>query len=205
MSADLYLVRHGEAAWNAAGRYCGRSESPLTPAGERQAEALAAWIRHLDIAAVYSSPLERAVGTARRIAEALDRPLRIRPALTERDYGAWEGLTTEEIVRRWPELYARFKEDPAAHTPPGGEACARVVRRVRAALLALARVHSEEAVAVVSHKTALRVFLAPLLGVALRDYNRELPMANAAVTLLRVEGTGARVIWYNRTSHLGAC
>src|SRR5207245_2883598 len=83
-ATSVYLVRHGQSAWNVAGRYCGVSDCPLTEAGLRQADALAAWIRHLPIDAVYASPLERARAPQRRdrgryASDGAARPARAAP------------------------------------------------------------------------------------------------------------------------------
>lgn len=204
-ATDIYLIRHGETEWNRAGRWCGVSDPPLTETGRFQARALAEWIRHLPVRAVYASPLSRARDTAAPLADALGVDLRLRRSLVERDFGEWEGLHTDEIRSRWPEPLRLLQEDPSRHSAPGGESCDRVVRRARRALGAIARVHPGEAVAVIGHQSVWRIVLAPLLGLPLRDYYRGLELGNSSVSLVRVEPGGLRVIWHNRLSHLGPC
>lgn len=207
MTTHIYLVRHGETEANREHRFCGVTDVALTDAGRRQAAAVAAWLRTLDVRALYASPLRRARDTADAIAEATGLPVRPRKGLIERHYGDWENLRWNDIAAGWPDLAERFREDPAAHAPPSGEVCVNVLRRFRRALHALARVHAGETIAVVTHQSALRIYLASLLGVPLSDHYKvaSLTMGNTAVSLVRVTRAHAEAVWVGRTSHLGPC
>ena len=206
-ATDLYLVRHGETLANQDHRFCGVTDVALTDAGQRQALAVAAWSKPLRLQAVYASPLRRAQDTALAIAQATGLTVRTRRGIIERHYGDWENLRWPDIAAGWPELAEPFREDPAAHAPPRGEACAHVLTRFRRALAALARAHAGQALAVVSHQSALRIYLASLLGVPLRDHYKDatLTMGNTAVSLVCIDRGQARAIWVGRTAHLGPC
>ncbi|HEV2920404.1 MAG TPA: histidine phosphatase family protein, partial [Actinomycetota bacterium] len=91
----MYLVRHGETEWSRARRHTGRTDLPLSGAGEAEARALGRHLRGLEVDRVLSSPLTRAVTTA-RLAGFGDR-LELSDALLEFDYGDYEGRTTPEI------------------------------------------------------------------------------------------------------------
>lgn len=111
----ILLVRHGESEWNAAGRWQGQADPPLTELGRRQAKAAAAAIGAVDLVA--ASDLQRARLTAEIIAGELDvGPVRIDPDLRERDAGAWSGLTRAEIHERWPGF---LTDDPVVRSAPG--------------------------------------------------------------------------------------
>ena len=92
---EVYLVRHGETEWSRARRHTGRTDLPLSPVGEAEAKALGRHLRGLEVDRVLSSPLTRAVTTA-RLAGFGDR-LETSDALLEFDYGDYEGLTTAQI------------------------------------------------------------------------------------------------------------
>src|SRR6185437_11976886 len=99
-SATIYYVHHGETEWNHARRYQGRMDSPLTAEGRRQAERVAhLWARETAGAselALVSSPLGRALATARVIASTLALPIATDKRLAEVSLGEWEGLTNAE-------------------------------------------------------------------------------------------------------------
>src|SRR5579859_5577654 len=91
LMGELILIRHGETAWSAAGRHTGRTDVPLTPAGEASATALAGALEALPVVAAFASPARRAARTAELA--GLTR-VRTDPDLAEWDYGGYEGRTT---------------------------------------------------------------------------------------------------------------
>ncbi|MGO4436662.1 histidine phosphatase family protein [Rhizobium sp. RAF56] len=93
---EVYLVRHGETAWSATGRHTGRSDIPLTPAGEEAARKLVDRLDGLAPTAVWSSPSSRAQNTC-ELAGFGDARV-VKPDLAEWDYGAYEGLTSKQIL-----------------------------------------------------------------------------------------------------------
>ena len=110
--ALFYFLRHGETAWNAEGRLCGRTDVPLSDVGRRQAQLLAWRLQPIPVEALYSSPLERALETARLIGQAVGREPVVDQRLAELNYGAWEGRTFEEIKR----TTARISTAPGTRT-----------------------------------------------------------------------------------------
>lgn len=105
---SILLVRHGESTWNAAGRWQGQADPPLTALGRDQARAAAAALERIDL--VVASDLDRAHETARLLAAPLGRePVLVDPDLRERDAGAFSGLTRAEIHERHPGL---LPDDP---------------------------------------------------------------------------------------------
>lgn len=128
---QITLVRHGETAWSRSGQHTGRSDIPLTPAGEDAARALAPRLAKKSCAAVWSSPSSRAVTTCALAGFGAGRV--IEPDLAEWDYGAYEGRTTKDILTERPGW--RLFRDGC----PGGEDAAdvgaradRVIARIRA-------------------------------------------------------------------------
>ena len=150
----VYLVRHGTPVFPGEGRYCiGLTDIPLSREGELQGRRTGAYLRAQGVRQCYTSPLRRALDTAR----AMDIPLCIHPDLREQDTGIWEGLPFSEIEIRWPELYARRGDDPTL-PPPGGETLEDCARRFEGALKEILR-KIGGSVAIVAHLTVIRAFL----------------------------------------------
>jgi probable phosphoglycerate mutase len=161
----LYLVRHAAPEEWSAGRLIGRTDVPLSAAGRRSADRLAAAFAGLDVAAVYASPLRRATATAEPIAAAVGREVRPCAGLAEIDFGACERMTPDEIARADPELYACWMAAPAEVRFPGGEAYADVRARAVAAVEEIARRHPDGTAVAVAHAGPIRIVLAWALDV----------------------------------------
>ena len=106
----ILLARHGETDWNAVGRWQGHTDRPLTELGRRQAAELAERLADVELDAVYSSDLLRAVETAEPVAKRLGLPLQTLPELREVDVGTWAGLTRDEVAERFPDGFRRWSE-----------------------------------------------------------------------------------------------
>jgi broad specificity phosphatase PhoE len=133
----VYLLRHGETEYNRADRFDGRLDSPLTDRGIKEARrhgrTLRGLIDHIDDFRFVSSPLGRALHTARIISEALGRPhaeIETEERLTEIDFGAWDGLTLVEIEQDYGTQWQERNRDEWHYRIPGGESYAMVARRV---------------------------------------------------------------------------
>ena len=126
----LVLVRHAQTDESARGRCYGRLDVQLSPRGLRQAQALADTLAGLPLAAVYSSPLVRALDTARPLAAARGLEPAVLEGLAELDFGEVEGLAYDEIEAERPELFHAWMDDPARVRFPGGESLADLRARV---------------------------------------------------------------------------
>lgn len=170
----LLLVRHGETRANREMRYLGSMDTPLTELGERQAGQVAAALSRLPVRAVYASPLERAARTGERIAAALGIAMTAEPRLREQSFGAWEGLTRDEVLDRGAadrELLAGWEADPD-NAPPGGESLAAVAHRVRRLADDLSRGHPGDWVVLVSHVGPIKALLCIALAAPLSAARR---------------------------------
>ncbi|MDA8237158.1 MAG: histidine phosphatase family protein [Chloroflexi bacterium] len=151
LAATLVLLRHGQSAWLAEGRFQGQGDTPLSPLGSRQAALAGARLAAPDSpprlpvpagdpVAIIHSPLARTRETAEAVAAAIAAagrpapPLRPEPGLAEIAQGAWEGLLQREVEERYPAEIAGWRRDPVGVHAPGGESLAAVDARVRAAL-----------------------------------------------------------------------
>jgi broad specificity phosphatase PhoE len=163
LERHLFLVRHGETDWNAAGRWQGQTDVPLNERGRAQALAVAARLRAEGVRAIATSDLGRARGTAEIVGEALGLEVAmVDPALRERAYGQWEGLTRGECEARFPEEWARHVTDPRT-PPPGGEYTDALLARIVPAIHRAAERLASPAV-LVTHGGVMRAFLSAALG-----------------------------------------
>jgi probable phosphoglycerate mutase len=155
----LLMVRHGQSAWNAEGRWQGWIDVALTPLGEAQAHArgMALAADGIGDAVVYTSDLQRARRTAELIAAALDAPVEVEPRLRERFGGEWQGHTAAEIDERWPGMREQWRRREL-HAPPGAESDETVLARVDDALPELvAAAPGDRAIVLVTHGGVLRL------------------------------------------------
>jgi broad specificity phosphatase PhoE len=156
----ILLARHGQTAWNAAGRLQGHTDIELDSTGREQARALADAVRDVGITRVWSSDLARARETAAIVATELGLPPpAVDPDLRERSFGVFEGLTRDECVANHPDAW----RDWVAQTshPPGGEPRVDAILRMQRAML---RVVADGTSLVVSHGGVMRLWLMELLG-----------------------------------------
>jgi len=154
---EVVLVRHGETEWSRTGRHTGRTDVPLTEVGERQARALGAALRGHEFALVLSSPLRRALDTARLAGFEPE----VRDDLAEWDYGEYDGLTTPEIREQVPD-WTIWR-----YGALGGESVDQLGARADRVLNELLAVEGD--VLVFSHGHFLRVLTACWLGLEAAD------------------------------------
>jgi broad specificity phosphatase PhoE len=195
---DLVLVRHGETTWHGENRYAGVSEVPLAGRGLEQAARLATWASSAGLAAIWSSPLSRALATAAPCADRAGLQIHIDARLRELDFGDGEGLTALEMGRRFPAALAAFAIDPVAGHLPGGEDPVAAVDRFVACLRDIVDIHPDRRVIVVTHTTVIRLALCQLLGTPLEGYRRRYPsIGNCALTEIRLRGQEAALLQLN--------
>jgi probable phosphoglycerate mutase len=181
-STLFLLVRHGQTL--ATGRrLSGRTPGfHLSETGQRQAEALAGRLAALPrVAAVYSSPLERARETAQPLARARQLVVRVERDLSELDFGAWTGQSLARLRRR-PE-WRIVQHHPSGFRFPGGESFAEMQARVTAALARLVERHPGQTVVAVFHGDPIKAAVAHALGLHL-DLFQRLVIAPASVTAI---------------------
>jgi probable phosphoglycerate mutase len=169
----IYLVRHGQTAFNLEQRHHGHTDSPLTELGREQArragETLATLIDPRDCV-IFSSPLGRALQTANIIADvtAVQRPLIVAADLIEIGMGSAEGMTQAEMEKRWPALQAAAASETMSLQSPDGEDLETLTRRLDRALRRVADHYAESRI-IVSHGVAGRVFRGLYLGLNTAD------------------------------------
>jgi broad specificity phosphatase PhoE len=198
---ELILIRHAES--EGAGRYLGRrSDPPLSALGRAQAEALTRRLAGEPLAAIYSSPLRRALETAQTIALPHGLDVRVSNDLAELDFGDWEGLTYQEIAGIAPKRFNRWLTNPAEARPPNGETLSEMSQRVTEAIKGIIAAHPGEAVVVVTHGGPARVIVCHALCIPLSKQWR-IRQDLAAVSRLDFDERGAILALLNDLCHLG--
>ena len=186
---EIFLVRHGETEWSRARRHTGRTDLPLSPVGEAEAKALGRHLRGLEVDRVLSSPMARAVTTA-RLAGFGDR-LETSDALLEFDYGDYEGLTTPEIRASRPG-WDLFRDGC-----PGGETVEAAAGRARALLADLAASGGR------AHGHQLRILAACYLDLP-PEAARHLFLGTASLSVLGDEHEWPAMLLWNEQEGSGA-
>ena len=197
----VFVIRHGESTWVRERRFAGSRDVPLTDTGRRQCAAVARALAATGVAAIYASPLERARASAEVIAEPHRLPVRIVPAFAEIAFGAWEGLTRDEIRARFPEGWEQWRSAPHLCAPLGGETVSKVAERVGAGLTELQQAHADQTIVLVSHSIVMRVMVLAALGLGL-DRLWTVDAAPAGITEIEYEPDWATVHRMNTVSHL---
>ena len=157
MATKLILIRHGQTDSNVKKRYRGFRDVDINATGKMQARRLAKRLAREKIHKVYASDRRRAIDTARIALK--DFKVETVPALREMHFGIFEGLTFNEIMRRYPRDYKKWLNDPFRVVIPKGESLGQARKRVTGALKEIIRRHPNKTIAVVSHGGAISLFL----------------------------------------------
>jgi broad specificity phosphatase PhoE len=206
---QIYLVRHGETAWNKARIFRGRRDIPLDEQGRREAACAAQALRDVPLRRIYTSPLSRARDTAEAI--AADRRIEVvqDAVFTDMDYGEWTEYWDVEAREKFGEQYRLWQEAPHRVKFPGGESLDDVRRRAASRLLALAREHLRDTIALVTHRVVLKLLLLEAKGLD-NSHFWAVRLDTGAISVLECEagpGSGSgtlRVVVENDTRHLRA-
>lgn len=189
--AVLLLIRHGDTDY-LGNRLAGRIPGVfLNESGCQQASALAQALRGVSLNAIYSSPLERTLQTARPLALLHNLPVQVEPGLVELDYGEFQGQTFETL--RSHDLWKQVHTSPAHVLFPGGESLAEAQARAAQTLVKIARQSGQHAlIACFTHGDMIRLALAAFLDIPLDAYQR-LDIRTASISVVQIEDSKIRV------------
>jgi len=189
------LIRHGENDFLKKGRLPGHQPGiHLNERGRAQAQALAESLEKFPIKAIYASPLERAVETARPLAQALKMEVEIRPGLRDADVGIWTGMEIKKL-RKNP-LWKVVQEAPSRARFPQGESVLEEQTRIVNEIEAIYEKHSKEMVAVIFHADPIKLAVAHYIGLPFDNFQR-LVVQPGSVTILGIHGNRAALMALN--------
>lgn len=196
----LVLIRHATNDMMESGILAGWTPGVhLNAKGRAEAEALARRLAQVEIAAIYASPLERALETAEIIAAPHHLAVTVREDLGEAHCGRWTGQKIERLRRR--RLWRQVQIAPGLARFPGGESMLQVQTRMAAALEQLCTAHPRATIAIVSHADPIKAAVAFYVGLPL-DLFQRLVIGPASLTVLELGGPAPRLLSLNDTGHL---
>ena len=198
----LFLVRHGATAATQEDRFSGSTGAELSDHGRWQAARLGERLSQQNITAVYSSPLSRALETARIVAAHCRLEPVTRDGLREMSHGHWEGMKRDDVERHFGAEYAAWEADPFTFAPDGGESGVAVLARALPVIREIVTAHSGGQLLVVSHKATLRLVLSSLLAFDPRGYRDRLDQSPACLNVVDFrDPVRVRLMLFNDTSH----
>jgi broad specificity phosphatase PhoE len=193
----MALIRHGQTRANIEGRWQGQSDWGLDDTGIRQAEALADWYGHFQL--VYTSPVGRAHSTAKHLA---DSDPRVVDGLKEINMGLWEGLTSDEIYDKWPDLMPTIYRDGVdLRRGEVGESWGELASRFRHTVTRLSPAPDGPTV-VVSHGGAIRSFVSSLTKTTDTHSESLYTPSNTSLTHVAMTGKGPVLLDYSVAAHI---
>ncbi len=197
----LILVRHGETRWNEERRIQGIGDTELNERGRKQTQYLAQALASENVVAIYSSPLSRALKTARAIARPHNLEVQIEDALKELDAGELDGLTTSEIAAQYGDFLKEWIKGSPTLKMPGGESIAELRDRAWEVIERIIKRYPDGVVIVVSHYFVILAIICQALNLDLVHYRR-FRHDVAAISILDFGERGASLLLLNDTCHL---
>lgn len=192
----ILLIRHGENQYVKEGRLAGRLPGVhLNEKGQAQAQMIADKLGSTRIKAIYSSPLERAMETAKPLADELGLQVISQEGLLETDYGEWQGKTLKSLRRR--KLWPIVQNAPYLMRFPRGESFAECQLRVCQTIECISNQHKpKDIIACFFHSDPIKLAIAYYIGLALDNFQR-LAIAPASITTLVISDSSSHLVNMN--------
>jgi broad specificity phosphatase PhoE len=198
----LFLVRHGETPWNQERRIQGgSSDIGLNEVGKKQAERLGLALKNIEISAIYSSPLKRALDTAQAIAGYHSLKVRVEPDLREMEVGELEGVSIADLGTSFGQFLLRWRQGLGTEKLPGGESVEELADRVWAIVQSIKKGHDHENVVVVSHFFTCVATICKALGWPLTTIER-LRVQTGSISIIDFTDGQSRLVSLSDTCHL---
>ena len=206
METIVYLVRHGETNANAGIKFAGSSDIELSDNGRAQVSTLTDFFRNVRVDKVFSSPLKRALATARAVVGDKGIDINVDHELREINCGKWELLSFDEVDRRYPGQLIMWLKYTHMLRMPEGDTVEEVRVRATRALLRILRENEGKSVVITSHMMTLHTIVISLLGIPNYKMHSIPDALNASITELHFYTEGDRIevqlVRYSDTSHM---
>ena len=199
--AKIYLLRHGQTAWNKELFFRGQRDIPLDNHGLAQADCASRALEGVRLAKIYSSPLSRAMQTAEPAASGKGLAVTRVPEFLDIDYGQWSGKSQKQIEKLYPELNRQWLESPQQVRFPEGEDLAAVRERAFPQLEVLTKAADDGAILVVSHRVVLKVLICAALDMPLSKF-WQIKLDTASLSVLNLEKGRFTLVQLNDICHL---
>ena len=198
---SIYLVRHGQTAWNKEEIFRGRTDIPLDEAGLKQAELVGQYFKGMEIQAIYSSSLSRAWQTAQKVAQFHDLKVQPLQGIIDMSFGNWEGRPHQEIQESDSNTYRQWVETPHLVRLPGGESLDDVRVRAMAAVEELIRNHPGKTLILVTHRVVNKVLICGILSLD-NSHFWQITQDTTAINLIQHRNGKYILSLMNETCHL---
>ncbi len=203
MKTEAILVRHGETEANRLNAFRGRLDVPLNENGREQAEALARAMEQKQIKAIYSSPLSRALDTAKTIGKTKGLTVNIIEGFNNINLGEWEGRPKDEVKEKYPDFWHQWVNDTEHMKFPGGDTLEDAKNRAFKALKEVMEENKGETIVVVSHRCIIKVLIAAVLDMNDR-YFWKFYLDNASYSTVEYDDNkGFILTCLNEACHIG--
>ena len=180
----LILIRHTETKWNKQKKYLGRTDISLSPKGQKQAGFISGYLRNKNISVIYSSKLKRAIETATAIAKPHNLEVKQDAGLNEIDFGKWEGMTFNQIRKKYPDLARKYLSDPLNTKIPEGESLLKFRNRINKALEKILA-QEKGTIVIISHAGVNRIIICSLLKLPL-SYLWQIKQDIGAINIIEI-------------------
>ena len=198
---SIYLVRHGQTAWNKEEIFRGRRDIPLNETGLKEGELAGEYLRKKEIHVIYSSPLSRALQTAQKIGQFHNLDIRPLNGIIDMSFGGWEGKSLKEVQEKDEERYRLWIEEPHRVKFPGGENLEEVRTRSMAALEEVVQNHPGKTLVLVSHRVINKVLICGILGID-NSHFWQIGQGTTAINLIQFKNGRYVLSLLNETCHL---
>lgn len=202
MTLNLYLLRHGQTECSRNNAFCGSIDSQLTPEGVQMAKAFASAYSSIPWTAIFSSPMQRTIDTAKPLSDAVGIKPELRDGLKEINYGKWEGKTPQQINVEYHDDYIRWSADPAWYAPTSGEMAITIASRAMGVIEEIKHLYTSGNVLAVSHKATIRIILCSLLGIDVGRFRYRLGCPVASVSHIEFTAHGPILKTLGDRTHL---
>jgi broad specificity phosphatase PhoE len=197
----IYLVRHGQTEWNKKLTFRGRVDIQLNETGHREARAILDALKNKNIDAIYTSPLKRSIETAQPIADYFHLEVVPVQGLIDINYGDWEGLTFNEVKKRYSNQYDKWEKKPDSIRFPHGETLDEVRERAFRNFKDIVKKNSGKSILIVPHRVINKVLLCALLGLS-NSHFWEIRQDTACINLIEYLNNRFILSLMNDTCHL---
>lgn len=202
----IFIVRHGETAWNIEGRFQGQIDIPLNNVGKKQALRVAERLKSVRFDAIFTSHLSRAQFTAETIASDSNcTNIIVDDRIIEINHGAWEGCLADEVKTKWGDSLVQWHTTPEVVTMPGvgGESLNDIRKRVTNFIYELkSKYKNSDNILVVSHDAVIKVLLCIMLDMPLSSFWK-FQIPNCSISIIELnKDKQPRIALLSDTSHI---
>ncbi len=198
----LFIVRHAQATGNQDKRFQGSTDNDISAYGRLQLAALSERCHRLPLDRIYTSPLRRAVETAKAVGAGRRLAILERQELREIDCGVWEGMTWDTIRCERAAEFETWVSKPHEFQAPGGEAMRSVFSRMNHILGEILEDNPGGCIAIVSHGCAIRNLMCRIHGLPFEQLSQTPWMEHAAITAVEDSAAGLSIVFENDIQHL---